>query len=59
MQLPSNMLMASNKIRPSFYMGACMALWGIVSGLTAVTHNYTGFLLVRFFLGVVEAPCEC
>lgn len=57
MQLPSNMLMASNRVRPSVYMGICMALWGVVSGLTAATHNYIGLLLVRFFLGVAEAPC--
>lgn len=58
MQLPSNMLMASSKVRPSVYMGVCMALWGVVSGLTAVTHNYVGLVMVRFFLGVVEAPCK-
>ncbi|TVY47160.1 MFS transporter [Lachnellula occidentalis] len=33
-----------------------MAVWGIVSGLTAAVHNYTGLVLVRFFLGFVEAP---
>lgn len=58
MQLPSNMLMASSRVRPSVYMGLCMALWGVVSGLTAVTTNYVGLCLVRFFLGVVEAPCK-
>lgn len=58
MQLPSNILMASSKVRPSVYMGICMALWGVVSGLTAVTQNYVGLVLVRFFLGVAEAPCE-
>ncbi|KAL1874749.1 hypothetical protein VTK73DRAFT_226 [Phialemonium thermophilum] len=56
MQLPSNMLMASKHIRPSIYMGVCMALWGVISGLTAATHNYIGLLLVRFFLGIAEAP---
>jgi len=30
--------------------------WAVVSGLTAITHNYTGIILTRFFLGVVEAP---
>lgn len=30
--------------------------WAIVSALTAVVHNYTGLLLVRFFLGLTEAP---
>lgn len=38
-------------------MGICMALWGVVSGLTAATRSYTGLVLVRFFLGVTEAPC--
>ncbi|KZZ91134.1 Major facilitator superfamily domain, general substrate transporter [Moelleriella libera RCEF 2490] len=56
MQLPSNMLMASSKVRPSLYMGVCMALWGVVSGLTAVANSYSGLVLLRFFLGVVEAP---
>lgn len=33
-----------------------MAAWGVVSGLTAMVHNFTGLVLVRFFLGIVEAP---
>lgn len=33
-----------------------MIIWGIVSGLTATVHNFTGLVLVRFFLGFVEAP---
>ncbi|KAJ9157923.1 MFS transporter [Pleurostoma richardsiae] len=56
MQLPSNLMMASHKVRPSIYMGICMALWGVVSTLTAATQNYIGLLLVRFFLGIAEAP---
>ena len=30
--------------------------WAIISGLTAVVHSYTGIILSRFFLGIVEAP---
>ncbi|KAH8589040.1 vitamin H transporter [Bisporella sp. PMI_857] len=56
MQVPSNMLMNSGKVRPSIYMGLCMALWAIVSALTSMVKNYTGLVLVRFFLGVTEAP---
>lgn len=48
--------MNSGKIRPSIYMGLCMAVWAIVSALTAMVKNYTGLVLVRFFLGVSEAP---
>lgn len=33
-----------------------MMLWAIVSGLTAVSRNFVGLLLTRFFLGVTEAP---
>lgn len=58
MQLPSNMLMASKHIRPSYYMGICMALWAVCSGCTALVQNYTGLVVARFFLGIAEAPCE-
>jgi MFS family permease len=44
------------RTRPSYYLGTVMALWAIVSALTAVCHNYVGLLLVRFFLGLTEVP---
>lgn len=37
-------------------MAVCMAGWAIVAALTALVTNYTGLVLVRFFLGVLEAP---
>lgn len=37
-------------------MGVAMMLWAIVSALTAVSKDFTGLLLTRFFLGVTEAP---
>ncbi|KAH8900574.1 MFS general substrate transporter [Thozetella sp. PMI_491] len=52
--VPSNMFI--NRTRPSRYMGTVMALWAIVSALTAVSTNFTGLLLTRFFLGVTEGP---
>ncbi|OBU00240.1 hypothetical protein VE01_01637 [Pseudogymnoascus verrucosus] len=52
--IPSNMLIT--RVRPSIYMGSVMAVWAIVSALTAVANNYIGLLLVRFFLGITEAP---
>ncbi|KAF2677560.1 vitamin H transporter [Lentithecium fluviatile CBS 122367] len=55
-QIPSNMLMSSQKIRPSLYMSSCMMAWATVATLTALVKNYTGLVVVRFFLGVVEAP---
>lgn len=33
-----------------------MMLWAIVSALTAVSKDFTGLLLTRFFLGLTEAP---
>ena len=39
-------------------MGLCMALWAVVSALTAMSKDFTGLLLTRFFLGLTEAPCK-
>lgn len=44
------------RLRPSLYMGSAMALWAIVSTLTAITQDFKGLLLTRIFLGVTEAP---
>ncbi|KXN83674.1 hypothetical protein AN958_00815 [Leucoagaricus sp. SymC.cos] len=54
MQIPSNMFL--NWIgKPSLYLPVCMIIWGMISCLTGVTHNFVGALLTRFFLGFVEA----
>jgi MFS family permease len=54
MQVPSNMFL--DRIgKPSLYLPACMVVWGVISCLTGITHNFTGALLTRFFLGFVEA----
>ncbi|TDZ49615.1 putative transporter [Colletotrichum trifolii] len=52
--IPANMVVT--RVRPSWWMGSCMAVWAIISGLTAVSKDYTGLLLTRFFLGISEAP---
>ncbi len=56
MQVPSNMLMSSRRVRPSLYMSVCMSTWAVLSGCTALVQNYTGMMLCRFFIGMVEAP---
>ncbi|KAK7732593.1 hypothetical protein SLS63_004848 [Diaporthe eres] len=56
MQIPSNMLMSSKHVRPSLYMAVCMMAWAVVSACTALARNYTDLVVVRFFLGVTEAP---
>ena len=53
-QIPSNMLIT--RLKPSWYMAGSMSLWAVVSCCTALSKNFTGLLLTRFFLGVVEAP---
>lgn len=40
---------------PAVYICIAMALWGLVSGLMAVVHNFSGLVACRFFLGIVEA----
>ncbi|KAH7119003.1 major facilitator superfamily domain-containing protein [Dendryphion nanum] len=52
--IPANMVVT--RVRPSWWMASCMAVWAIISGLTAISRNYTGLLLTRFFLGISEAP---
>ncbi|KAM0237903.1 hypothetical protein ACHAP5_008801 [Fusarium lateritium] len=52
--IPANMVVT--RVRPSLWMASCMTVWAIISGLTALSRNYTGLLLTRFFLGITEAP---
>ncbi|ESK85420.1 tartrate transporter [Moniliophthora roreri MCA 2997] len=52
-QIPSNM--ALNYVaRPSWYIGACVVAWGLVSAMTGVTNNFGGILACRIFLGLPE-----
>ncbi|EPS39564.1 hypothetical protein H072_6648 [Dactylellina haptotyla CBS 200.50] len=52
--IPSNMFLT--RTRPSHYMGLMMMLWAVVSAMTALSKDFTGLLLTRFFLGLTEAP---
>ena len=54
MQVPSNMII--NKIsRPSWYIGAAMLLWRMISTCSGVVNDFGGMVATRFFLGFVEA----
>jgi MFS family permease len=54
MQVPSNMILG--KIRyPAIYICMAMTVWGTISSCAAAVHSYSGLILARFFLGVVEA----
>ena len=52
--VPANMLLT--RIRPSLFLCCIMMCWAVVSLATAFAKNFTGLLLTRFFLGVLEAP---
>ncbi|KAF6842417.1 hypothetical protein CMUS01_03122 [Colletotrichum musicola] len=54
--IPSFSDMLITRIRPSLFMAGAMALWAVVSTLTAITKDFKGLLLTRFFLGITEAP---
>jgi MFS family permease len=53
MQIPSNIFLT--QIRPSIYIPCVMAIWGLLSALVGVVHNYSGLYALRFLLGFVEA----
>ncbi|KAH8675575.1 major facilitator superfamily domain-containing protein [Xylariales sp. PMI_506] len=54
MQVPSNMFINRIK-RPSLYIACAMLIWGVISTLSGIANNFTGMVLIRFFLGFVEA----
>lgn len=54
MQVPSNMFI--NRItRPSIYIGCAMTLWGLISTLSGLANDFKDMVVIRFFLGFVEA----
>lgn len=53
-QVPSNILLSRS--RPSLYLPAFVCLWGTVSAATAAANSYSHLVVIRFFLGVTEAP---
>lgn len=42
--------------RPSLYLGFFTTAWGLVSALTSLVKGYSGIVVCRFVLGLVEAP---
>ncbi|RII06208.1 hypothetical protein CUC08_Gglean009423 [Alternaria sp. MG1] len=43
------------RFSPSIWMSRIMFTWGVASMCQAATHNYSGILACRFFLGMAEA----
>ncbi|KAG9578914.1 hypothetical protein KCU77_g23282, partial [Aureobasidium melanogenum] len=47
MQVPSNIII--NRItKPSWYIGAAMLLWGLISTLSGVAQGFGGMVAIRF-----------
>jgi hypothetical protein len=53
-QVPTNMIL--DKMRPSIFLPAIMCMWATVSTCTGAVQSYHGMIVLRFFLGFVEAP---
>ncbi|KAL2286914.1 hypothetical protein FJTKL_06428 [Diaporthe vaccinii] len=54
MQVPSNMILT--RVRPFLYISIWVLVWSIISASTAAARNYSQLIVIRFFLGIVEAP---
>ncbi|KAH7309189.1 major facilitator superfamily transporter [Stachybotrys elegans] len=53
-QIPSNIIV-NRLARPSWYIATAMLVWGLISTLTGLVQNFPGMVMIRFFLGIVEA----
>ena len=51
--IPSTVLV--KKLRPSIWLPAIMATWGVITTLTGVVQGYHGLLATRILLGAAEA----
>ncbi|KAJ8691717.1 hypothetical protein PTI98_011258 [Pleurotus ostreatus] len=51
-ELPSNLLLKI--VGPNVLLSTLLVLWGVVTTLQGVVHNYAGLLACRFFLGLFE-----
>lgn len=51
-ELPSNLLLKA--VGPNLMLPTMLTLWGVVTTLQGVVHNYHGLLACRFFLGLLE-----
>lgn len=41
--------------RPSWYIAVCMLLWGFLSTITGEAKTFSHVIVIRFFLGCIEA----
>lgn len=53
-QIPSNLIITKIS-RPGLYICTAVIIWGAISAATAAVNTYTQLLVIRAFLGMVEA----
>lgn len=54
-EIPSNLFMSLNKIKPNQYLAGTMFILGVVSMCQGLTKSYGGLLACRFLMGIMEA----
>ncbi|KAI0842792.1 MFS general substrate transporter [Hypoxylon sp. FL0890] len=54
-EVPANLILNLNKIRPGIWLGGQMFLLGVLGMCQGLTKSYGGLLAVRFLLGIFEA----
>jgi MFS family permease len=54
MQTPSNMILHHMK-RPSLYLSSCMVAWATITVFMGAVQTYYAALILRFFIGLMEA----
>jgi hypothetical protein len=42
------------RTRPSLYLPAIMAVWGVLTCIMAVIHKYEHLVILRVFVGIAE-----
>jgi MFS family permease len=50
---PSNMILV--RTRPSIYLPVIMIIWGALTCVMAVVHDFSHLVILRVFVGVVES----
>lgn len=53
MLIPSQIIMTY--VRPSWWLPSVEIIWGIITGLIAITHNAKQVYVLRAFLGLCES----
>ncbi|KAL7940498.1 aldehyde dehydrogenase family domain-containing protein [Trichoderma barbatum] len=54
-EVPSNLFMSLNKIKPNQWLAGAMLILGVVSMCQGLTRSYGGLLACRFIMGIMEA----